>query len=129
MSQVTLVCHLLDIMRQVSASSTVSLAGGEVSSRMEDSLEVVDEKMVLQVLGEREEGESLDRTRRNDLQDESRNSGTFLSSSSSSLRSPEVVASRLWLSTLHQLARAGLFSSQMEATTAWRSEDMLPAQV
>jgi hypothetical protein len=78
MESVHLVCHLLVSTAAVSARMTVSLGGGGERDITEESLVVVDWNTALQAAGERELGQSLDRTRRKALQEERRNKGILL---------------------------------------------------
>ena len=80
MLSVHLVLHRLANTRAVSASTSVTREEGLLSS-MEESLELQLEKMVLQVAGGSEEGESLLRTTSSPRQEVSRNSGMLVSSS------------------------------------------------
>ena len=84
-------------------------------------------KTALQAAGEREEGESLERTRRKARQEESRKSGTFSSGS----QSMKVDASKLASpsSTSHQVVNAELFSWQMSSITEPRLLEMSPVHV
>ena len=133
------------------------LVRSDSRSRMVESLVTVLVKMVLQALGEREEGEScdwlvrilcsdwlvramcsdwstvtLDRTRMNVLQAESRNIGTVDSSLSWSVSTQVTLVPTLSLSmvsTSHQVSRAGHWPSQILPTMVGASGDILPCQV
>ena len=105
---VHLVLHRLAKTTAVSLRMTVRRGGGGACDRQEASLVVVAPKTALQAAGEREEGESLERTRRKARQEESRKRGTFSSGSHSMNVDVSELASPS--STSHQLVRAELFS-------------------
>ena len=79
MVSVHLVRQRLASTTAVSPRMTVRRGGGGASAKQEASLVVVAPKTALQAAGEREEGESLESTRRKARQEESRKRGTFSS--------------------------------------------------
>merc|ERR1719239_1053254 len=106
---------------------TVRRGGGGAWDKQEASLVVVAPKTALHAAGEREDGESLESTRRKARQEERRKRGTFSSGS----QSMKVEASKLasLSSTSHQVVRAELFSWQMSSITEPSLLEMSPVHV
>ena len=75
MESVHFVCHLFVNTAAVSDKMTVSFGGGGDCSITEESFVVVEWNTALQAAGERELGESLERTSKNARQDDRRNRG------------------------------------------------------